>query len=169
MREDAAAWHADGGPDELADEEGMRGHTATLVIYDEIGCFTDGMAAFGNAVIAGMRTGMQEWAEGVGRTVFPAFTRGADHTAKLIAVAYGFSWAGGELHYHAADAPRRVLRRCRMCHPEALARRRWPSTAGSTGDVRLPRRRQALRTGHPVMTRRAEGRCALNQSQRRKH
>ena len=139
--EDAAAWHADGGPDELADEEGMRGHTATLVIYDEIGCFTDGMAAFGNAVIAGMRTGMQEWAEGVGRTVFPAFTRGADHTAKLIAVAYGFSWAG-ESFTTTRPMPRDVSSAAAGCAIRRRSRRRWPSTAGSTGDVRLPRRRR---------------------------
>jgi hypothetical protein len=44
--EDAAEWHADGGPDELAelaedDEEcaGMLGAHPTLVIFDELQCW----------------------------------------------------------------------------------------------------------------------------------
>jgi hypothetical protein len=34
--EDAAAWYADGGPDDLAEETGMQGYHPTLVIIDEI-------------------------------------------------------------------------------------------------------------------------------------
>ena len=95
---DAARWHPDGdGPDDLAENQltewcrryagGMRGMTATLVIYDEV-------AAAARAVIS-------------------------ESIAKMTAAAFGFTWMAGDLHYHAEDAPRRVLVRCRACHPEA--------------------------------------------------
>jgi hypothetical protein len=115
--EDAAQWHADGGPDELAEEEyaGIQGLSPTLVIYDEAWQIdTEALAAFGREVMASM-DGVRQWAQ----QVWPPLTRAMNDAGKLIASAYGFTWDGGELHYHTADAPRRLLRRCRLCSPQA--------------------------------------------------
>lgn len=46
--------------------------------------------------------------------------RAACEVAPLAAAAFGYSWTDGKLHYHAADASRRVRRRCPACHPLAF-------------------------------------------------
>jgi hypothetical protein len=112
-QEDAARWHPDGdGPDDLAQDQlaewcrayvvpaGMMGVHATLVIYDECAAFYE----------AASRP-MAEWAQSMADL--------GESLAKATADAFGFTWAFGDLHYHAQDAPRRVLVRCRACHPEA--------------------------------------------------
>jgi hypothetical protein len=71
--------------------------TATLVIYDEL-------AAFHEAATTALGAAMADFGENL---------------AKVTAAAFGFTWVAGNLHYHAEDAPRRVLVRCRACHPEA--------------------------------------------------
>lgn len=55
-----------------------------------------------------------------------------------LADLYGFAWIGGDLHYHAADAPRRVLRRCLVCNP-------WCFSRPLAIDGREYRRRQQAR------------------------
>ena len=52
--------------------------------------------------------------------IVPGMQQAAKAMAAAIASIYDYSWVDGTLHWHAADAPRRVLRRCRACHPEAF-------------------------------------------------
>jgi hypothetical protein len=69
------------------------------------------------AGIEAMQRAFADWA----RTVWPVLGRAMEAAGKAIAGAYGFFWSGSQLHYHPADAPRRVTRRCRVCHPEAFS------------------------------------------------
>ena len=111
-QEDAARWHPDGdGPDDLAENQlaewclvygvgGMRGMHATLLIYDAVTSFSEAASC----TTAQMAQSYADFGESI---------------AKATAEVFGFTWAAGDLHYHAEDAPRRVRLRCRVCHPEA--------------------------------------------------
>jgi hypothetical protein len=111
---DAARWHANGdGPDDLAQDQltewclvydvgGMRGMTATLVIDDECAAFYE---VASRATVAACAQWIQSFADL------------SESIAKATAALFGFTWAFGDLHYHAEDAPRRVLLSCRLCHP----------------------------------------------------
>jgi hypothetical protein len=76
--------------------------TYQISVTADLSGFVAGMEAAGRAI--------QEWACSAHEAMAS--------TGKMIAAAYGLHLGGrGELHYHAEDAPRRVLLRCRVCHP----------------------------------------------------
>jgi hypothetical protein len=76
----------------------------------------EALAAFGRSLTAQME-GVQEWMRQAFHLLARAVARAADDTGKMLAAAFSYTW-DDRLHYHAPDAPRRVLRRCRACHPE---------------------------------------------------
>ncbi len=95
--DDASRWHADGdGPDEL-DEVDEELSCGTLVVF----------ADFASAA----RT-MEDLRHG-----FAALSAAWPGSVKSLVTAFRFPRAGC---LHAPDAPRRVTRRCRACHPEAF-------------------------------------------------
>ena len=97
-QEDAARWHPDGdGPDDLAENqlaEWCRRYADGIMPMTPTLVIYDEVVTAARAVIS-------------------------ESIAKMTAAAFGFTWVAGNLHYHPEEAPRRVLVRCRACHPEA--------------------------------------------------
>jgi hypothetical protein len=84
-----------------------------VVLSVDVSAFMVGVEALGHAVA--------QWNRTVADLAHPmaAAIRCFEDVGKVIADAFGFSFANGALHWHAEDAPRRVLLRCPACHPHA--------------------------------------------------